>query len=206
MNARQNAAMWIGTALCAALGLTGLVLATLGSAERGTGAALQVTARLSFLLFWPAYTGSALTALFGPSFQPLKQYAREFGLAFVSVLFIHLGLVAWLSYIGAAPPLTTFIFFGIAALWTYLLALFSIARLQHTLGPKGWWLLRTIGLNYVAYAFAVDFFSQPLLGSIKHSLAYIPFALLSVLGPMLRLAAYVRRTAHSRKGATKRAN
>ncbi|MFY9640030.1 MAG: hypothetical protein WCD20_10380 [Rhodomicrobium sp.] len=197
MKPRPIAAVWISSAFCTALALAGLVLAALGAGERGTDVALQVTARLSFLLFWPAYAGGAMTALLGPAFQPLKQYARDFGLAFASALLVHLGLVAWLCYIGAAPGLTTFIFFGIAALWACLLTLFSVGRLQHRLRPKGWWLLRTIGLNYIAFAFALDFFSQPLLGSIKHSLLYIPFAVLSVFGPTLRLAAYVQRVAQA---------
>jgi hypothetical protein len=70
---------------------------------------------------------------------------------------VHLGLVAWLCLIGAAPGVGTFIFFGIATLWVYLLALFSIGRLQKLLGPTAWWLLRNVGMNYVAYAIAIDF-------------------------------------------------
>ncbi|MGB9118854.1 hypothetical protein [Bradyrhizobium sp.] len=86
--------------------------------------ALQMTARLSFLLFWPAFSAGAMTALFGPAFQPFKQRAREFGLAFASAHLVHIALVVWLTYIGAVPPRGTFVFFGVAALWTYLLALF----------------------------------------------------------------------------------
>jgi hypothetical protein len=62
--ARTSAAVWIGSAFCAALGLAILVTAALGPGEHGTDVALQATARLSFLLFWPAYTAGALTALF----------------------------------------------------------------------------------------------------------------------------------------------
>jgi hypothetical protein len=196
MRSRPSAAVWIGSALCAALALTGLVFVALGSGERGTVVALQATARLSFLLFWPAYAGGALTALFGSTFQPLKQRAREFGLAFASAHLVHIGLVGWLSYIGAVPSRGAFIFFGIAVLWTYLLALFSIGHLQQTLGPKGWWLLRTVGLNYIAYAFAVDFLRAPLLGDVKHAIGYLPFAVLAVGGPMLCLAAFVQRAGH----------
>src|SRR6516162_2450516 len=38
--------------------------------------ALQATARLSFVLFWPAYAAAALAALFGPRFQPLRRRVR----------------------------------------------------------------------------------------------------------------------------------
>jgi hypothetical protein len=186
----------MGCAFCAALGLAGVVLAALGLGEHGTDVALQATARLSFLLFWPAYAGSALATLFGPAFEGLKRRAREFGLAFASAHIIHLTLVAWLTHIGAAPPLGSFVFFGIAVIWTYLLALFSIGRLQHILGSKGWWLLRVIGLNYIAYAFAVDFLRASPDGSFKYLIGYLPFSVLAIVGPILCLAAAARRSAH----------
>ena len=79
MRSRPAADLWMGSAFGAALVLAAVVLAVLGAGERGTNAALAATARLSFLLFWAAYAGGALTALFGATFQPLKQRAREFG-------------------------------------------------------------------------------------------------------------------------------
>ena len=150
---RPSAAVWIGSAFCAALGLAALVLAALGPGERGTHVALQMTARLSFLLFWQAYAAGAMTALFGRAFEPFKRRAREFGLAFASAHLVHIALVVWLIHIGAAPDRGTFVFFGVAVLWTYLLALFSIPRLQQALGSKGWWFLRLVGLSYIALCF-----------------------------------------------------
>jgi hypothetical protein len=202
--ARPGTAVWIGSAFCAALGLAALVLAELGPGERGTAVALQVTARLSFLLFWPAYAAGALTALFGPAFEPLKRRAREFGLAFASAHLVHLALVVWLTHIGAAPPRATFVIFGIAILWTYLLALFSIARLQQTLGSWGWWFLRVVGLNYIAYAFALDFLRHPQFGSFKYLVGYLLFAILSVFGPVLCLAAFVQRTTRLQENSSRR--
>ena len=201
---RPAAAVWIGSAFCAALFLAALILATLGTEERGTHVALQLTARFAFLLFWPAYAAGALTALFGTTFEPLKRHARGFGLAFASALFVHLALVAWLTYIGATPPLEVFLVFGIAALWTYLLALSSIARLQQRLGPSRWWFLRVVGLNYIAYAFAVDFLKYPQFSNIKYLVGYLPFAVFSVVGPLLCLAAFLRRVAHSRQYSSRR--
>ena len=193
---RPLAAMWMGCAFCAALGLAGVVLGALGPGERGTYVALQATARLSFLLFWVAYAGGALTTLFGPVFEGLKKRARQFGLAFASAHLVHIALVAWLVHIGEAPPLGSFVFFGIAVLWTYLLALFSIPRLQRILGSKSWWLMRLIGLNYIAYAFAVDFLRVSPVSSLKYLIGYLPFSILSVVGPILCLAAFTRRTAY----------
>jgi DMSO/TMAO reductase YedYZ heme-binding membrane subunit len=191
----------MGASFCAALGVTAAVLLTFGAGKRGTDVGLQLTARLSFLFFWPAYTASALTTLFGPRFRPLKQRSREFGLAFASSQTVHVGLVAWLCWIGLAPTRGVFILFGIAAFWMYLLALASFGRVQRMLGRKGWWLVRAVGLNYILYAFAIDFFSKPLLGDAKQIIGYLPFAVLVVAGPLLRLAAFVRNMKTGRSEA-----
>lgn len=193
MRFQSIAALWMGSAFCLALGAAVGVLIAFGTEERGIHGALEVTARVMFLLFWPAYSGGGLTSLFGLAFQPLKQRAREFGLAFASALLVHLALVAWLCMIGATPDVSTFLIFGIAAAWACLLSLLSIGRLQQALGLRYWSLLRTIGMNYVAFAFALDFLKDPFHGGAKHLLEYLPFAVLAVGGPSLRLAAWARR-------------
>jgi hypothetical protein len=187
------AATWIISAFCASLILAAGVLALRGAGEAGTDAALFATARLSFLLFWPAYAGGALASLFGPVFQPLKRRGRELGLAFASAHTVHLGLIGWLCVIGAAPALQTFVFFGIAALWMYLLVLFSIGRLNRALGPRLWWIVRVVGMNYIIYAFFTDFLRNPVGGGIKHVLEYVPFVFLCVAGPALRIAVLAQR-------------
>jgi hypothetical protein len=200
MLCKPTSAAWMVSAFCAALGLAAVILGTLGAGAKGTDVALAATARLSFLFFWIAYAGSPLAALFGRTFQPIKQRTREFGLAFASAHLIHIGLVAWLCLIGAAPAVSTFAFFGIALFWTYLLALFSIDRLNQALNPKIWWLVRAVGLNYIAYAFAVDFLNHPVHGGIGHVLAYLPFAILAVAGPIIRLIAFSRRISQVWRG------
>ena len=204
MRSRSIDALWMFSAVCAALTLAASVTIALGAKQSGIDAALAATARLMFLLFWPAYSGGALVALFGAVFQPLKQHAREFGLAFASALLVHLGLVAVLCLIGAAPDAATFVFFGIGAAWAYVLALFSIPRLRLALGPRNWWLLSNVGMNYVAYAFIVDFLQQPLHGGVKHIIEYLPFAVLSLAGPGLRLAAYMQRIGRSWRNSSHR--
>jgi hypothetical protein len=180
---------WIGAPLCATLGLASIMLMVLGGGERGIHWALLATGRLAFLFFWLAYAGGAMASLFGPAFLALKQYTRVFGLGFASVLVVHLGLIAWLCLLGAVPAVSTFIFFGIAVAFTYLLAFFSFTRTQLALGPRFWWLLRTVGLNYVAFAFAVDFLNDPLHGGLKRVILYLPFAILAIAGPCLRAIA-----------------
>jgi hypothetical protein len=201
MRSKPTTVIWMGSAFCAALALTAIVLLVLGVSEKGTNAALALTARLSFLLFWAAYAGGALRALFGATFQPLKERSRDLGLSFASAHLVHLGLVGWLCWIGAVPSVSTFAVFGIAVVWTYLIALYSVAPRQQTMHPKLWWLLRVAGSNYIAFAFALDFLRHPLQGGIRHILAYWPFAILSVAGPMLRLTARILRTTDVLRGS-----
>ncbi len=192
MRSSAGALPWMGSAFVLAAMLAGLCVSLSGTGEHGIVVGLIATARLAFLFFWPAYTGRALVTLFGAAFEPLARRARELGLAFASVEIVHLGLVAGLCLIGRAPSLATFVFFGIAVFWVACLVLMSIGPVRRACGPRCWWLVRVIGLNYIAYAFYVDFMRHPLGGGVKHVVEYLPFAALAIAGPGLRLAAYGR--------------
>jgi hypothetical protein len=194
MAQKVGAGPWMAAAFGAALLLAVMVLAALGAGPHGTAAALRATARLSYMLFWPAYAGGALARLFGSRFLPLAQRARSFGLAFAAAHLVHIGLVVWLYRISARPPLseTMFWFFAIAAAWTYLLALLSVARLSEAVGQSRCRILRTIAIEYIAFAFLVDFVITPLRFGVRQPLEYLPFAILAVAGPVLRVAAMAR--------------
>ena len=192
--ARPKLLIWIFAGFCAAFFLAACVLGVAGTNEKGIKAALAATGRLSFLLFWPAYTGSALVTLFGPRFQPIRRNGREFGLAFASAHLVHLGLVGWLCAIGAAPAAGVFVLFGIAAFSLYLLALLSVPAIVMKLPPRDWRLLRLVTMTYIAFAFALDFLTQPQVAVIKHPLAYLPFSALVIAGFLLRLAAFAAQT------------
>ena len=87
MRSRPAADLWMGLAFGADLVLAAVVLAVLGAGERGTKACRSDRDRAAVVsAFWAAYAGSALTALFGAAFQPLKQRACEFGDVFVDEL------------------------------------------------------------------------------------------------------------------------
>jgi hypothetical protein len=189
----------MATALGAALALTLVTLIHSGTGEPGTVDALRVTARWSYVLFWPAYAGGAMAALFGPAFNALAQRGREFGLAFASAHLVHAGLVAWLYHIAVQPPgRNTLVFFGAALFWTYLLALLSIKQLAGMLKPTALRLLRTVGVEYIALAFLADFARNPFGSSALHVVAYLPFLTLAIAGPVLRLAVWLRRLIRSR--------
>ena len=145
MNVRQNPWFWMVAAFCAALALAVGAVAVFGANSQGFRAALQATARLNLLLFWPAYVGGALTALFGNVFAPLRNNSRNFGLAFAAALNVHLGLVACLCATGNVPDARTFIVFGAAAAFVYALALLSIPRVRSALPDRVWPLISGAG-------------------------------------------------------------
>lgn len=172
-----------------------------GTGERGTLIGLQLTARVSFLLFAGAYTGAALTALAGPRFEPIKRRGRELGLAFASGHLAHVALVGWLCRIGPVPSRATFAIFGLALGFTLLLVVLSIGRVQRMLSRRAWSVVRSVSMGYIALAFALDFWRHPFSGGVRHVIEYLPFALLSIAAPLLVAAARVRpgaRAARSR--------
>ncbi len=176
----------------------GLVIIMIARSVEGPGervsVALRATARWSFLLFWLASAGRALTTLFGSRFLPLARRARDFGLAFASAHLAHLGVVAWIYSTSVRVPLqSTLIFFGIAVFWTYLLAILSWNHLAARLNPRVWRIVRTIGVEYIAFAFWTDFAVQTFAGGVVNFFIYMPFVTLAVAGPPLRFAAALKR-------------
>ncbi|HTW89503.1 MAG TPA: hypothetical protein VMD75_16015 [Candidatus Binataceae bacterium] len=191
--------LWMGIAFGVAFGLAAAVLAVHGTDPKSLVAALRLTARWAFLLFWLAYAGGAMAALFGPALESLAGRGRELGLAFAAAMLVHLGLVAWLFKISSSPPLSEqlIVFFLIGIFWVYLLAIFSFGGLSKTLGSKGWRILRIVGMNYILFAFAFDFvpvaIREGMHVGVWRFIQYAPFATMSVVAPFLLLAAALQR-------------
>jgi hypothetical protein len=200
---RWTTSQWMAASFGVALAMVIVIRLAEGPGER-VDMALRATARWSFFLFWLASAGGALTTLFGPRFQALAKRGRDFGLAFASAHLVHLGLVAWVYYSSAEPPgRPTLIFFGIAAFWTYLLAILSIKHLSAKLSPKVWRIVRTVGVEYIAFAFLVDFNKVSFQDGIANVIVYMPLLALAVAGPLLRLAAVVKRLSEARTFASR---
>jgi hypothetical protein len=190
---------WMGAAFAISLCLAIAVLALRGVNVESLRLGLRLTARWSFVPFWLAYTGSAIAGLFGRTFAPLAKRGREFGLAYAAALLVHLSLVLGLFILTSRPPLagSGLIFFLTGAFFTYLLAMFSFGGLVKALGSKGWYGLRIVGVNYILYAFARDFLPGAIDASahygLGHLLSYVPFAAMTVVAPILVIAAAARR-------------
>ena len=127
---------WMATAFVIALALAAIAFANLGAGDQGTFVALRLTARWSFLLFWFAYAGGAITKLSGLRLGGLERRGREFGLAFASAQLVHVGLVLWLFNI-LTGPVDAMVFFWVGVLCTYLLAIFSLPRLSSRAADSG---------------------------------------------------------------------
>ena len=192
---------WMVAAAVAAMVVGAAAMGLHGAGRAGSESAVYFTGRLAFLFFWPSYAGSALATLFGPWFQPVKRHARAFGLGFASVIAVHLCLVGRLYWIGDAPPFETLAIFGVAAAWVAALAAASTPRVARAIGPPGWWVLNNLGMNYIAGAFALDFLRVPHPLTLHRAVEDLPFAALAVLGPLLRLSAWLASFAVGAKSA-----
>jgi hypothetical protein len=192
---RYNTLVWMASAFCASLALAISVLSVFGLGA-GLHIALVATARLAFLIYLPAYVGGPLVSLFGDAFLPIRKHARDFGLAFAAAILVHLGLVTCLCAVGSSPPAKTFAVFGLAAVFTYLLALLSVRRVRQLLPEKFWPLIRAVATNYIALAFIKDFANSP-LGDFRHEILYLPFLTLAIGSLVLNLAAWVQSLNHT---------
>jgi hypothetical protein len=198
MRSKGTTTEWMAGALL--IGLAIVLIVRIAATPGGKiGVALQATARWSFILFWLAYTGNALNVLFGARFQTIARHCRDFSLSFASAQLAHLGMVAWMLYVSDTPfPRSSLLFFGIAVFWIYLLALLSIKSLAAALDPTLLRILRTVGVEYIALVFLVDFAKNPFQGGLVTLLTYLPFLGLAIAGPLLRFAAVAKRLAHAR--------
>lgn len=196
----SHTGLWMGGAFGVSLALAVLVLLARGIGGDPTHTALRLTARWAYCFFWPAYTGGALAALFGAPFPAIARRGRELGLAFAAAMLPHAGLIAWLYAISPHPPLPTHsaVFFGGALFLAYLLALFSIPRLFASLPRPAWVALRTLGMEYIALAFLLDFLQNPFHHGVVNLLAYLPFIALAGTALLLRICALVKRHARPR--------
>ena len=193
---------WMAAAFAIAVVIVLVVRLDAGSDAR-LGSALRATARWSYVLFWLSYVGGALVTLFGARFRPLAERGRDFGLSFASAHQVHLGLVGWGIVTRELHPTSgAFVFFGLGALSIYVLLLFSLVRVSAVLSPRVVRFVRTLGVEYIAFVFLSDFAKNPFDSGLRHAIAYLPFLALAVIGPLLRIAAVVKRWSASRSLAT----
>jgi hypothetical protein len=196
-DAEKRCFVWAVSAFSIALGVAASSLAVFGL-KKGIPLGLVTTGRIAFLYFFLSYVGGPSATLFGARFAPLRKRARDFGLAFAAVIFVHLGLVLSLCVFVGPPDLGVFLIFGPAAAFTLLLTLLSISRVRMLLPEKAWPPILTIATTYILYAFTRDFLQFSFSSSLPHLVAYVPFAALAILCILLKLAAWGKTLALQR--------
>lgn len=195
-------AEWMGGAFVAGLAIA-ITAYSVAAPPQKLGAALRDTARWSFLWFCLATYGGALKTLVGSSFQALARRGRDFGLAFAAAHLVHVALAIWLLYLSPDPfPRLPLLIFSIGVFWTYVLAVFSYSsKLSALLGPQRWRNVRTIGVEYIAFAYAFEFGGRILNGNRANALHYIPLFAAAVGGPLLRICASMKRRSNAENTA-----
>jgi hypothetical protein len=86
------------------------------------------------------------------------------------------------------------LFFGVAVIFTYLLAALSFGAWSKAMNRPVMKLIVLLGLNYILLAFASDFLRGTINalgpeGSRRAMAEYLPFATLCVAAPLLRILA-----------------
>ena len=172
----------MGAGLAAAAAAAFAALIVLGAGDRGLRAAIAVSARIAFAPFWLAYSAGALASFGVRAFSPVRERARELGLAFAAALTVHLALVAWLIMLGTVPTPRVFVIFGFAAFVTLLLTLLSIPTLSAQVSRPALLRFRGLAMTYIALAFLLDFAKWPVRADLAYLIAYAPFATLVAIG------------------------
>jgi len=191
--ARPTTFEWMGLALLGGLLWVLIAYSTAVPKDR-FWVSMRWTARWSFAWFFLASWSAALGVLFGPRFRPFAARAREFGLAFASAHVVHVALVAIMLY-GATTPFARepLILFGIGVGVVYVMALITLsARLRAILGPQGWRAFRIVGIEYINYAYYWDFRGRTFHKGAINFLIYAPFLVLTMAGPVVRAAAFIK--------------
>ncbi|HVC52567.1 MAG TPA: hypothetical protein VND87_11145 [Stellaceae bacterium] len=188
--------LWLALGFAAGLSAAVAALSLRGTGETGVQLGVILVARVAFVAFFPAYTAGALSRLVAlPALARLARHGRECGLAFAGALAVHLAMVGWLFVVAAKPPVGDAVIatFGLGALWAYVLTLFSVPRFGAVFATRTGRVFRTLGMEYIAALFLYDFVVLPLETGVSHPLEYAPFVLLSIAGPLIRLAALLRQ-------------
>jgi hypothetical protein len=197
---RPTTAEWMGAALLGGL-VWVLTAESITAPQDSLWVALRWTARWSFVWFCLASCSAALGILSGQRLRPLAMRAREFGLAFAAAHLVHVALVAYMLY-GATTPFARqpLIFFGIGLGFVYGMALITLsARLREMLGPHVWRALRIVGIEYINYAYYTDFRGATFHKGVVNFLIYAPFLALTLVGPLVRLAALIHKARAARR-------
>ena len=183
-----------GLVALAVASLLALILALVGTDERGLRILVRASARTSATLFLLAFVASSLRRFFRSPFTAwLLRNRRYVGVSFAFSHLLHLMIVASLAISFPHPFYEQSVNLvvvgggGVVSLFVAAMAATSFDRAAAWLGPRRWKILHTVGGYAIWSVFAFDYVQLAF-----HSVLYVPMAL-TVLGTLgLRMAARVR--------------
>lgn len=191
-NARNSTVCLLTLALC---GVPVLVyLAPSAYDEARIGAALRWTARLAFFVYLVVFVARPLRQLVPNAFTASLLRIRPYvGLAFASVMTVHLAIIAWryAFVLGELPGIPELFAGGIAYTLLFLMAITTFPAPARALGWRNWGRLHKTGLYWVGAVFAGSLTSDVL--AMPTDPVYLTIGLLFVFAITVRLSAFVKR-------------
>ncbi|WP_262691860.1 ferric reductase-like transmembrane domain-containing protein [Kordiimonas aestuarii] len=151
---------------------------------------MSPTAQMGFVLFFFAFTASALARLApGPGPKFLMRNRRYIGLSFALVHFVHGGIVlSNLALTEASRGIPELMVGGLAYLFLGLMALTSNNASVRKLGAKRWKRLHKVGSYYIWLIFVVTSLGRVASFGPEPGHTWVPILGLVALG--LRIAAH----------------
>lgn len=196
----RNTRLFVGTAFVLAILATLVSLVSQGQEEAGLRMAIRATARMGALVLAGTFMISSLHTFARATWSKwLLAHRRDFGLAFATVQYVHLGIVAALATRHAesffATTSSTSIWGGLVGyVWITAMAITSFDGPRKWIGPRKWRWLHTSGMYLLWGIFVFSY-----LGRASTQVLYAAFLgfLLVALGVRIG-ASVVRKTRASR--------
>ncbi len=190
---QKNVTVFVTTAVMLSAGLA-IVQQGIGSGAEELHLLLRVSGRISLLIFLLVFVARPMSQLITWRLgHVLLGNRRYIGIAFAASHTVHLVQILWLSQ---SVPEETFdlltIFVGGGGfILLYLMLITSFDRPARAIGPVVWQRLHRLGLYWIGFIFAIDFFVKPF--SQPSVLPYLPFSVLVLLAISIRVAAWRAR-------------
>ncbi len=186
-NDRQNWRVLLGTLLLSG-GVSGLWIAVVGFSDENIRAPLRYTAWLAFILYLVILVARPLQQLLRKAWTAaLLRNRRLVGVAFATVMTVHLVLIAWRFGSQIELEFSLDLFGAGAFAIFYVMLVTSFDGPKKAVGPKAWKILHRLGLIWAAVIFglprSLEDISDP---------DYLKFGIPFAVAVLIRFTAWLR--------------
>lgn len=184
---RKNWQVLFGTLVLTG-GLSGLWIAVAGYSDENIRAPLRYTAWLAFLLYLVVLVARPLQQLLRRKWTAtLLRNRRLVGVAFATVMTVHLVLIAWRFGWQADLDFSLNLFGAGAYAIFYAMLITSFDRPKKAIGPKAWKFLHRLGLIWAAVIFGLPRSLEDLSDP-----DYLKFGIPFAIALAIRITAWLR--------------